>query len=357
VSEQARVEALLRDIKSGKVPREMQVLAAKGLLPFSQDQVLPLLTTFLGGPDEELKTLSQKTVSEYPASILLRYIASSAGAAELDVLAETLEDPALREGIALSKMVENATLMRLASKAHDRLQEILVANQERILACPEILDALSTNPQLTPNIQRRILEVKEEFFGEKKAFVPSISEDEAKDMGISQQEYMDLFDSFHLDNLSEDQLFSTIQIPQEEVSEEQLSLLQMVYKMSVPEKIQMALKGSQEARGVLLHDSNKLVKEAVVKCPKITDSEISNIASNRSSDEETLRYIGTNRRWVRKYTVIRHLVFNPKTPVGVTMGLLPRMTKKDLKDLGGEKNVPDPIRQAAHRLYLVRMQQ
>jgi len=245
----------------------------------------------------------------------------------------------------------------LASFAHDRLQEIIASNQQRILACPGILDALSSNPRLTPNVQRRILEIKEEFFGEKKAFIPSISDDEAKDMGISPRDYMNLFESFHLENLAEDQLFSSIQIPQEEVmSEEQLSLLQQVYKMTVPEKIEMALKGSQEARSVLMNDSNKLVKEAIVKSPKITEPEISIIASNRAADEEVLRYIGTSRKWVRKYTVIRHLVFNPKTPVGVSMGLLPRMTKKDLKDLSGEKNVPDPIRQAAQRLYLVRMQ-
>jgi hypothetical protein len=357
VSEQARIEALLNDIKAGKVPWEMQVMAAKGLLPFPQNQVLPLLIVFLGGQDGELKTLARKTISEYPQLLLQAYIASSAGTSELDVLTHVVEDPDLQESIALSKKVGNDTLEHMASGAHDRLQEIIISNQERILANPRILDALTSNPHLTPNVQRRILEVKEEFFGEKKPFTPSISDEEAKDMGITPTQYMDLFESFHLENLTEDQLFSTIQIPQEEVTEEQYTLLQQMYRMSVPEKIQVALKGSQEARGVLVHDSNKLVKEAVVKSPKVTEPEIVNIASNRSSDEEVLRYLGTSRKWVRKYPVIRQLVFNPKTPVGVSMGLLPRMTKKDLKDLSGEKNVPDPIRQAAGRLYLVRMAQ
>jgi len=356
MSEQARVAALLADIKAGKVPREMQVLAAKGLLPFSQDRVLPLLVAFLGGPDAELKALSGKTLSEYPATILQAYIASGAEGPELDVLADTLADPALLESVLLSKAVGNSTVLRLARRAPDRLQEIIVSNQERILACPEILGALQANPSLTPLAQRRILEIKEEFFGEKKSFAPSITDDEAKEMGITPQEYMDLFESFHLDNLPEDQLFSSIQVPVEEITEDQASLLQQVSKMSVPEKIQVCLKGSQELRSLLINDSNKLVKEAVVKSPKVTEPEINTIASNRAIDEDILRYIGTARKWVRKYTIIRHLSFNPKTPVGVTMGLLPRLTKKDLKDLGAEKNVPDPVRTAAHRLYLVRIQ-
>jgi len=167
---------------------------------------------------------------------------------------------------------------------------------------------------------------------------------------------MDLFESFHLDALPEDQLFSVIHIPEGEMNDEEQTLFQRVIKMSVPEKIELALKGSGEARGLLMNDSNKLVKEAVIKSPKITEPEICFVASSRSIDEECLRMIGSDRKWVRKYTVVRNLCFNPKTPVGITLSLLPRLTKKDLKDLGREKNVPDPVRTSAHRLYLTRMQ-
>jgi len=356
VSEQGRVEIPLADILAGKTPREMQILASKGMLPFLQEQVLPLLTAFLGSPDGELRSNAMRTLKEYPAPLLRGYIASGAGSGELDALADVLTDPDLLESLALSKSANDDTLIRLSRCAHERLQEILVTNQERILACPAILEALESNSALTSNARRRIIEIREEFFGGKKPFTPSITPEEAGDMGITPQEYMDLFDSFHIENLPADQLFSTIEIPMEGISEVQLTLLQRYFRMTVPEKIQLALKGTQEARGLLITDSAKLVREAVVASPKITEPEILQIASNRAMDEEILRHIGTSRRWARKYAVIKHLAFNPKTPVGVTLGLLKRLMKKDLKELGAEKNVPDPVREAAHRLYLLRVQ-
>ena len=356
MNEENRAEIFLADIHAGKTPRDMQILASKGLLPYLQEQVLPILIAFLENPDEELKSNARRTLKNYPGPLLRSYIASGIGSGELDALADVLTDPELLESLALAKSAGEATLIRLSRRAHERLQEILVTNQERILACPGILEALESNPALTPNVRRRILEIREEFFGEKKPFTPSITPEEASDMGITPQEYMDLFESFHIENLSADQLFSTIEIPTEGISEEQLTLLQRYFKMTVPEKIQLALKGSQEARGILITDSAKLVREAVVASPKITEPEILHIASNRAMDEEILRHIGTSRQWARKYAVIKHLAFNPKTPVGVTLGLLARLMKKDLKELGGEKNVPDPVRQASHRLYLVRVQ-
>ncbi len=353
MSEQRKVEALLYDIRQGSVPREMMVLAAKGLLPFSQDQVLPILIAFASGADAELNALSRRTLAEYPAGILAAF-ADGADAEGLAALAACVADPAVLERIALSRLAADDLLRSLAAAAPERVQAVIVSNQARLLACPAILDALQSNPSLTPDIQRRVTEFREEFLGEKKAFTPSITEAEAQDLGISQQQYMDLFDSFHLDALPEDQLFSAIHLPEGEMTEEELSLFQRVLKMSVPEKIELALKGSGEARSILMADANKLVKEAVIKSPKITEPEICFIAASRSIDEECLRLIGTDRKWVRKYTVVRNLCFNPKTPVGITLSLLPRLTKKDLKDLGREKNVPDPVRTSAHRLYLVR---
>ena len=353
MSEQRKIEALLYDIGQGTVPREMMLLAAKGLLPFAQDQVLPILIHFAGGADDELRTLSRSTLGEYPPAILSDFV-DRAGSDDLATLADCVEDPAVLERMALSKAASDALLQSLAARAPERIQAVIVANQARILACPAILDALQSNPASSPDMQRRITELKEEFFGEKKAFVPTITDDEAKDLGMSPQQYMDLFDSFHLDSLPEDQLFSAIHIPEAELTADELSIFQRVLKMSVPEKIELALKGSQEARSLLMNDSNKLVKEAVIRSPRITEPEISMVAANRSVDEESLRLIGTDRKWVRKYIVVRNLCFNPKTPVGITLSLIPRLTKKDLKDLGREKNVPDPVRTTAQRLYLVR---
>lgn len=357
MSEKKGTEELLRDIKERKVPREIQILAAKGSLPFSQEELLPILVSFLSVDDSELSGIARKTILEYPRNLLINYIKEEKCTAdELDILAYSMEEDNILSAIAGSKNIKDSTLLFLARNCSEIIQEIIITNQARIIANPKILEALEENLKLSPLIKRRITEIKEEFFAEKKKFVPQITEDEAKDMGISQEEYINLFESFHIDNLSEDQLFSSINLPAEPQTEEAQSILLMILKMTVPEKIQLALKGSQEARGILICDSSKLVREAVVKSPKITDQEICMVASNRSIDDDILRYIGTNRKFIRKYPIIRNLCFNPKTPVGISLNLLNRLTKKDLRDLANEKNVPDTVQKMAFRLFRMRLE-
>ena len=42
-----------------------------------------------------------------------------------------------------------------------------------------------------------------------------------------------------------------------------------------------------------------------------------------SLTDETLRLIAGNRKFRKNYTIIRALMFNPKTPLEVTLHLLP----------------------------------
>jgi hypothetical protein len=45
------------------------------------------------------------------------------------------------------------------------------------------------------------------------------------------------------------------------------------------------------------------------------------------------------------------LMNNPKTPVEITLHLLPNIMAQDLKLLMGNKNIPDTLRTAALRLH------
>jgi pentose-5-phosphate-3-epimerase len=69
-----------------------------------------------------------------------------------------------------------------------------------------------------------------------------------------------------------------------------------------------------------------------------------------SLTDETLRLIAGNRRFRKNYGITRGLMFNPKTPLEVTLHLLPHMKPMDLKFLTTNKNVADTLRTAATRL-------
>jgi hypothetical protein len=75
-----------------------------------------------------------------------------------------------------------------------------------------------------------------------------------------------------------------------------------------------------------------------------------------SLSDDVLRLIAMNRNFIRNYTVIRNLVSNPKTPLDVSLHLLPNITSTDLKTLTLNKNIPDTLRTAAVRLNRQRIE-
>jgi len=52
--------------------------------------------------------------------------------------------------------------------------------------------------------------------------------------------------------------------------------------------------------------------------------------------------------------VVRNLINNPKTPLDVTLHMLPVLTAADLKKLTMNKNVPETLRSSALKLQRTR---
>ena len=131
---------------------------------------------------------------------------------------------------------------------------------------------------------------------------------------------------------------------------------QKIMKMNVAERLQLAMKGSAEERAILIRDTAKMVAGAVLKSPKLSDSEITGFAAMRNVTEEILRAIASKKEWTKSYTTVHALVRNPKTPPGLTIQFLPRLGTRDLKIVAGDKNIPELVRRNARNMFLVRTQ-
>jgi hypothetical protein len=132
------------------------------------------------------------------------------------------------------------------------------------------------------------------------------------------------------------------------------TLLQRLAKMTVAQRVQFAMKGGSEARRTLIRDNNKVVQRAVLQSPRLTDQEVEAFAGMTSLTEEILRSIAGNRAFRKNYTVVRNLVNNPKTPLDVTLHMLPILNAVDLKRLTTNKNVPETLRTTALKLQRTR---
>ncbi|MGB8673539.1 MAG: hypothetical protein WCD27_04220, partial [Candidatus Acidiferrales bacterium] len=71
---------------------------------------------------------------------------------------------------------------------------------------------------------------------------------------------------------------------------------------------------------------------------------------------EVLRMVSMARKFMKNYVVAKNLVKNPKTPLDISLHLLPRLNATDLKILTTSKNIPETLRSTALKLHRQRNQ-
>ena len=133
--------------------------------------------------------------------------------------------------------------------------------------------------------------------------------------------------------------------------EERGSALQKIAKLDIKGRIQLAMKGSKEERSLLIRDGTKIVALAVLESPKVSDGEVERFASQKNVLEAVLRGIPMKRRFAKNYLIIRNLVFNPRTPLDLSLGLMKNMLVGDLRNLSGNKEVSDTVRKLATKMF------
>lgn len=141
------------------------------------------------------------------------------------------------------------------------------------------------------------------------------------------------------------------ELPEWELSEAEFeSLYNKILNMGVAEKIKLALMGNKEARDILVRDANRMVAVAVVKSPKIQESEIESISKSRQVSEEVLRHIASTKEWMKSYSIKLNLVSNSKTPIPIASKYLQQIREPDLRKLAKSKNVSAAVATQARRL-------
>lgn len=129
------------------------------------------------------------------------------------------------------------------------------------------------------------------------------------------------------------------------------STLQKIAKLDIKGRIALAMRGNKEDRTILIRDSTKLVALAVLESPKITDAEVEKIALQKNVLESVLRAIPMKRKFAKNYNIMRNLVYNPRTPLDASLGLMKQLLTRDLKNLSENKEVSDTVRKTATRMF------
>jgi hypothetical protein len=345
---------VIERIAGGAYPPEVIATIARGFLPLSQDDLVPVLAFLGASEDEEIAGMARESLRDLPARTVLSF-ASNEGADgdHLALLARVTDDEPVLEALIRNRSLSDAAVTDLAARGSAILQEVIVINHSRILRAPEILDALLANPRLTPDTRRRVDETREEFFA-KKARVQQMHEDAAAELASTAEELAliaDLLERAETEEGSTDASTLPELTPVEQTDPASMSAWARILKMTVAQKVHLAFKTDKTGRMILVRDRNKLVCSAVMRNPRMTDSEVELIANLRNVDEEVLRLITMKREWMAKYPIVLTLARNPKTPVGVVIPLINRLTLRDLKGLKDDKGVSETVRQTARKLF------
>ena len=136
-----------------------------------------------------------------------------------------------------------------------------------------------------------------------------------------------------------------------EEPERKKTLFQLIREMNTGQKLALAKKGNKDARMILIKDPNDMIALEVVNSPRISDDEIIHVAQMRDISDKVLRAIANIRRFRANKLVVTSLLHNPKTPVGVSLGLgLPNLTDRELQFLARDRNIPAAVSRAAKQV-------
>ena len=134
------------------------------------------------------------------------------------------------------------------------------------------------------------------------------------------------------------------------------STLQKIAKLDIKGRIALAMRGSKEERSILIRDGTKLVALAVLESPKVSDGEVEGFAQQKNVLESVLRAIPMKRRFAKIYNITRNLVYNPRTPLDLSLTLIKNLLIHDLKNLSGNKEISETIRKVALRMFKQKME-
>ena len=118
------------------------------------------------------------------------------------------------------------------------------------------------------------------------------------------------------------------------------SVSERLKKMTVTEKMQLALSGSRDERAALLRDTNKSLHLFVFKNPRLGLDEVQAAVKMPQLSPEAIKLVCEHREWGSNATVCAALVRNPKTPMPLALRMLERVPMTELKAIakGGARD-------------------
>lgn len=314
---------VLDDLRHDRAPRERKIAVCTTgahVPPVDRVEILAVLTH---DPDEMISSRAQEALLSVSPDVFAEALKrETALPALFAYAAKNLgQNATVVEAMLANRSCPGNALAVLAPNFSPAQIHTLIEELDRISASPALLSALEHSASLTADQKNTLHELRSTALPtDEKALADAAAEAEPD-------------------------------------TARRQTLLQQIARMTVSQRVQFAMKGGSDARRTLIRDGNKVVQRAVLQSPRLTDQEIEAFAQMANLTDEILRLIANNRAFRKNYVVVRNLMNNAKTPLDVSLHMLPLLNPADLKKLSINKNVPETLRSSAAKLMHIRAEQ
>ena len=314
---------VIDDLRHGRAPRERKLAVCCTGSHLSPVDRLEILVVLLHDQDEMIASRAQEALFMDSPDIFVQAIMRENPLQALFVYAgkNFASNSAIADAMIANRNCAAENLVPLVPHLSAAQVHTLVTELDRVSACPALLTALQRSRHLTADHKSTLHDLHSS--------------------GIP----------------GNDPNFAEAAVEAEPDAHKRKTLLQQIAQMTVSQRVQFAMKGGSDARRTLIRDANRVVQRAVLQSPRLTDQEVESFAAMANLTDEILRLIAGNRVFRKNYVVVRNLLNNAKTPLDVSLHMLPLLNAVDLKKLAMNKNVPDTLRTTAAKLMRTRAEQ
>jgi hypothetical protein len=352
---------LTERILSGQAPEALCKAAARGAVPVPTAELLRLRVHLARAGEDEVAGLAREALKEQSAAELIPAVSDEHCSPEvLDYVARHRSaDAGLVAAVLQNPATPDEALVDAARRGGGEVVERILDNQVRLLRCPRLVEALDGNPAVSGPHRTRLHDLQAELARrmrreERKQAAPEpVVEEPAP---VAETPLPETVETAPAEAGPVEAVPEVEAGPEAGFVPDEGDVLTRIMSMTVPEKVELALKGNREERAILVRDPIKVVAMAVLKSPKLTDREVESIAGMRNVVEDVIQSIAGNREWSKNYAVVHALCKNPKAPVRKVMTMMTRLNNRDLKLLGMDRGVAEAVRIAARKFYVARTQ-
>jgi hypothetical protein len=351
-----QLPASIRRFCDPAAPQPARLMAARGMVPVRGADQLMLLLQLSADPDATLAQSASDALGKLPESVLLPAAEAELHASFLDHLAERFREvEAVQERVVANPATHPETIEWIALRCSERVSERISVNEQRLLANPHIIESLYKNKNTRMSTADRLIELAARnqvvldlptFQAHVEAIrgqlIPEPTDEPLPSDADFAQALAEDDDNPEAVSAGENE-----EATEDEVNQQYLPLMMRIRNMTSSEKLRLAMVGNAAARAFLVRDRDKSVAYAAITSPATNETDVIPSAHSKEVGEEVLRYIGNKREWTKNHEIKHGLVFNPKTPVGISLRFIGHLRDDELRLLSRSRNVSQPLKSAA----------